>query len=185
MLLAECQVWAFFRDGFVAHAPRIAWAIVLLLAFWAGGVVVRMSCYRIANRLGRPREQVFRLIGSAGKILSILVGLIVALGVLGVDVAAMIAALGLGGFALGFALKDVLSNLLAGALLLVNQPFRLGDHITVAGCDGEVMEINLRYTVLKGADKQFLIPNSTLFTTVIHLDDQPGSAQQQPRDNDS
>ena len=62
----------------------------------------------------------------------IVIGFISALGTLGIDVTAMVAGLGLTGFALGFALKDVLSNAVAGVLILFYRPFALGDRIVVS-----------------------------------------------------
>ena len=56
-------------------------------------------------------------------------GLVTALGTLGVDVSALVAGLGLTGFALGFAVKDTISNILAGVLLLVYRPFSKKDYV--------------------------------------------------------
>lgn len=69
---------------------------------------------------------------------------------------ALIAGLGLTGFALGFALRDAVSNLIAGVLILLYQPFGLGNKITVGGNSGAVVGINFRYTVLE-ADGQAII----------------------------
>jgi hypothetical protein len=90
-------------------------------------------------------------------------GTITALGTIGIDIWAMVAGLGLVGFALGFALKDLLSNFLAGFLILLYNPFVRGDVIAVSGNEGQVVEINMRYTVLQNNEKRILIPNSTLF----------------------
>src|SRR5262249_2389900 len=79
------------------------------------------------------------------------------------DVSALVAGLGLTGFALGFALKDIVSNALSGILVLVYRPFRLLDSIKVTDLEGAVTEINLRYTVLEAGGKIILIPNSFLF----------------------
>ena len=91
----------------------------------------------------------------------ITLGIIIGLGTMGVDVTALVAGLGLTGFALGFALRDAVSNLLAGILIILYQPFRVGDRIEVAGSAGTVVGINLRYTVLDAADMRILVPNST------------------------
>jgi small-conductance mechanosensitive channel len=96
-------------------------------------------------------------------------GVITALGTAGVNVSALVAGLGLTGFALGFALRDALSNLLAGILILIYRPFKRHDRISVAGFEGIVIETDLRYTTLQGEDKRILIPNATLFTHSIVL----------------
>lgn len=94
-------------------------------------------------------------------------GAVTALSTLGVDVWALIAGLGLAGFAVGFALKDLVSNFIAGLLILIYNPFIRGDKVTVSGQGGMVVEINLRYTVLKDEDKKILVPNSSIFSNVV------------------
>jgi small-conductance mechanosensitive channel len=97
-------------------------------------------------------------------------GLVTALGTIGINVAALVAGLGLTGFALGFALKDIISNSLAGILLIIYKPIQHGDHISVAAFRGNVVEINLRYTVLQGDNATIFVPNSTLFTNGITVE---------------
>jgi small-conductance mechanosensitive channel len=74
------------------------------------------------------------------------------------------------GFAVGFALKDVISNALSGILIIVYEPFHRSDHIAVTGLEGTVTEINLRYTVLDAQGNRVFIPNANLFTNpvVVH-----------------
>ena len=86
---------------------------------------------------------------------------------MGIDVSALIAGLGLTGFALGFAFRDALSNLLAGVLIILYQPFKPGDTITVSGYTGKIVGINFRYAVLDSEGKTVLVPNKTIFGTVI------------------
>ncbi|MER3447526.1 MAG: hypothetical protein C4291_12135 [Candidatus Dadabacteria bacterium] len=57
--------------------------------------------------------------------------------------------MGLTGFAIGFALKDILSNFVAGILMLIYHPYRCSDYISVSGLGGTVIEIDLRYTTLQ------------------------------------
>ncbi|MBD3391062.1 MAG: mechanosensitive ion channel [Chitinivibrionales bacterium] len=114
-------------------------------------------------------SEVVRLAASAAEISLIFAGIITALGMAGVNVSALLAALGLTGFALGFALKDALSSLLAGCLILIYRPFRRGDRISVAGCEGSVADINLRYTTLESDERQMLVPNAVLYTNTISI----------------
>ena len=79
------------------------------------------------------------------------------------------AGLGLTGFALGFALRDILANVVVGTLILVYRPFRRRDRAGVAGFEGMVSDIDLRYTTLESKEKRVLIPNSTLFTNAISV----------------
>ena len=105
-----------------------------------------------------------------GAKISILVfGAITALGTLGINVSALVAGLGLSGFALGFALKDTISNLLAGVMILAYQPFDIGDYIVVTGKEGKVIHIDFRYTTLENNEKIILIPNSLVFANTVSI----------------
>jgi small conductance mechanosensitive channel len=105
---------------------------------------------------------------------------IVGFGTMGVDVTALVAGLGLTGFALGFALRDAVSNLLAGVLIILYQPFRSGDRIEVAGSAGRVVGINLRYTILDAGDRRILVPNSNLFSNSVVVHRETGRTEKPP-----
>jgi small conductance mechanosensitive channel len=136
--------------------------------FWVGGILIERIWVRLAHQTHQQLRSVFMLFGRTMKILIILVGALTGLGTVGVDLGAVIAGLGLTGFALGFALKDAISNVLAGMLIMLYQPFKLTDWIFLTGLGGVVEDINLRYTILRDqGGKQILIPNSLLFTNSI------------------
>jgi small conductance mechanosensitive channel len=150
--------------------PRIISGLILILLFLALAWVVRRIFRRIARRFDVERRPLFNLGAEAAWFTVITLGIIMGLGTMGVDVTALVAGLGLTGFALGFALRDAVSNLLAGILIILYQPFRMGDRIEVAGSTGSagtVVGINLRYTVLDAADMQVLVPNGTLLSNTV------------------
>ena len=91
-----------------------------------------------------------------------------ALQLLGVPMTSMIAVLGAAGLAIGLALKDSLSNIASGVMLVSLKPFRVGDVVTVAGQTGKVEGISIFQTRLRGADNQHLfLPNSLITTAAI------------------
>jgi small-conductance mechanosensitive channel len=159
-------------EAYTEHALRIGFrfgiALLIYLAFHLAGSVLSRLMSGIAKKLNSGREYVVRLLGKIIKVTLIVIGAVTALGTLGVNVSAIVASLGLTGFALGFALKDALSNILAGILILFYQPFRAGDRIAMMAFEGNVIRIDLRYTMLDGPDgKRILIPNSNLFNNVV------------------
>ncbi|MEX2162085.1 MAG: mechanosensitive ion channel family protein [Anaerolineales bacterium] len=86
----------------------------------------------------------------------------------GVDITAILTGLGILGFTLGFALQDVSKNFIAGLLLLLQQPFELGDTIQVSGFTGTIIDINLRDTELRTVDGlRVRIPNGDVFTQPV------------------
>ena len=84
------------------------------------------------------------------------------------DVTAFLAGLGIIGFTIGFALQDVMKNFAAGIILLIQQPFREGDTITVADFDGTVLAVDLRTTEMKTFDGRIVIlPNADVLAHAI------------------
>jgi small conductance mechanosensitive channel len=98
----------------------------------------------------------------------IILGTTAALSQVGFDLTAFLAGLGIVGFTIGFALQDVSKNFVAGLLLLLQQPFDLGDAIDVAGFDGIVLKVDLRATTLRTFDGRMVqIPNGEVFTSAV------------------
>lgn len=154
-------------------------ALALLLGFWLLASLARRLPQRLAARLDHERAYVADTLGSTSYVVLLAIGSISALGTLGINISALVAGLGLTGFALGFALKDALANTLAGVLLLVYRPFRRGDRISVLDFEGTVRGIDLRYITLEsGSDKTVLLPNQMVFSNPIVL--LPPAADQAP-----
>ena len=98
----------------------------------------------------------------------LLIVIIAALSQLGIDTTSLIALLGAAGLAIGFALKDSLSNFAAGVMLLVFRPFKIGDFVSVAGVSGSVEKIHVfTTTILTSDNKENIIPNSAVYGGVI------------------
>ncbi|MBC8326145.1 MAG: mechanosensitive ion channel [Verrucomicrobia subdivision 3 bacterium] len=148
--------------------PKILMAAALLFVFWIASRIVRKTISAAGEKASLDYS-VVRLLAMAARVTLLVAGLITALGTLGVDVSALVAGLGLTGFALGFAVKDTISNILAGVLLLVYRPFSKQDFVEVKGMSGEVTAIDLRYTTLQHAGQKILLPNSLLFTNPITI----------------
>jgi|TARA_B100002003_G_C14140717_1_gene548545 small-conductance mechanosensitive channel len=148
--------------------PKIGSALLVLLVFWVLAVVAR-KVVRKAGAAAGIDSSVINLLARSAHVVLMVVGLVTALGTLGIDVSAIVASLGLTGFAVGFALKDSISNLLSGVLILIHQPFNVGDSIKVKTFEGLVTVIDLRYTRLEQDGEKILVPNSLLFTNPISI----------------
>ncbi len=95
-------------------------------------------------------------------------GLAMALQQIGFDITAFLAGLGVLGFTVGFAIQDVSKNFIAGILLLLQQPFDIGDAIEINGYGGKVEEISLRATAIRTFDGRLVyIPNADVYTSAI------------------
>ena len=149
--------------------PKIAMGLLMLFVFGLAGHLLQKIIGRLGLSANTSKQDVLTLMGQTGKVGLFILGAVTALGTMGINVSALVTGLGLTGFALGFAFRDSLSNILAGILILMYQPFHRNDHIAVAGFEGAVVGIDLRYTTLIAEDKKLLIPNSLLFNNPISL----------------
>ncbi len=123
----------------------------------------------VAQRAGQPRgiALVFSRIVSW---LVLALGVLVALTVIfpTLTAASLFGALGVSGVAIGFAFKDIFQNLLAGILILITRPFRIGDQIVSGDHEGVVEDIQVRATLLRTYDnRRVVIPNSELYTNRV------------------
>ncbi len=164
--MGDAAAWEAVWDKFVLFLPRLGMGFLILFGFWLAARGLQRVVERLTH-VHRFDPMLTRYLGRAARIILLLFGLVTALGTMGVDVSALVAGLGLTGFALGFALKDIVSNALCGILVLIYKPFRHLDRIAVTGLEGVVAEINLRYTVLEAEGKSILIPNASLFTNPV------------------
>ena len=147
-------------------SPRVLAALAILIGFYILSKIFCRLLRKAMTHMVRD-EHLINLFVRTIRIVLTVAALITAMGTLGVDVSALVAGLGLTGFALGFALKDTISNLLSGVLILLHKPFVVGDVITIAGFAGKVVTIDLRYTELNSEGNKILIPNAKLFTDPV------------------
>lgn len=154
-------------DSFMAFLPRL---VVALIIFLIGLYFARFTS-KLVRRAMEARQLKLQVIQMLVRITYWAIVILVttmALQTIGFNLTAFLAGLGILGFTVGFALQDVSKNFIAGILMLLSQPFELGDMIEVAGYTGSVQAIELRATELKTLDgKQVLIPNADVFSKPI------------------
>ena len=137
-------------------------AVTLALALAARAVLVR------ALDRGDSDRYAGRLLGRFLSLLVVAVGLVYALGTVGVRITPLLGALGVGGIALALALQDVLQNFVAGVLLLVRRPFRVGHEVELGEYQGRVEDVNLRTVVVTTYDGLTVyLPNATVLKNPI------------------
>jgi|TARA_Y100001970_G_scaffold85520_1_gene107877 small-conductance mechanosensitive channel len=154
----------FYINTILEFLPNLISAIFILLGFLISGRILNKI---ITKKIKSDNPVIMNLIGQTMKTIFFMLGIVSSLGTLGIDVSAMVAGLGLTGFALGFALKDTLSNFISGVLVLIYKPFNIEDFITVDKYSGKVRDINLRYTVIIQEGNEVLVPNSFIFSKPI------------------
>lgn len=167
-----CTLCNQIGDWLFVHAPSffanlLTVAVILLVGWFAINrlsKLVRLLCERRAQK----DSLVPRLVASTvNKTLWALL-LMVVVQRLGINLAPVIAGLGVTGFIVGFACQESLSNLAAGVMIAINRPFKVGDYCEMGGIAGAVSELNMMATTLTTPDnKVIIVPNKTVWGSAI------------------
>ena len=155
-------------DGFFAALPRIAVALVVLGAIWLIAKGVRSLVHKVTP--GPRNSSIGIVLGRLVYAALILLGVFIAMVIIipSLKFSAIFAGLGLGGVAIGFAFQDIFQNLLAGILILIREPFRVGDEITTGQYTGTVEAIETRATFIRTYDGQrVIVPNSQIYSDPV------------------
>lgn len=166
--LGAISNWFKDPEGGIVFAGRVAVAIAVMLGFW---FLSQLAKHLVKKTFLKPRKgsRILRdfTIRSISWVVMV-IGIMVALSTLGVEVGPMMAAMGAGGFIIGFALQDTLANFASGMMIMIYQPFDEGDFVEVSGVSGKVEKMSLVSTTLLTLDnKELIIPNKKAWGETI------------------
>ena len=151
----------------VQFLPRLivallTFAAALLLAGPAARAVRRGLAWRMSN------EQLLNALAKVTRWAVVTAGIVVALEQVNFNITGFLAGLGVAGLTIGFALQDITRNFVAGVLLMIRQPFVVGESVTAGGFSGTVEAITTRDTVIRTWDGELVtIPNTKVFEAPI------------------
>jgi small conductance mechanosensitive channel len=153
--------------------PALAALVVLLVGLWLAKRVSNLVPIA-TGRVGAD-PMLGNFLRNVAYVAALVIVVVVAIATLGVNISPLLAVLGTAGLAVGLALKDSLSNIASGVMLVTLRPFHVGDVVTIAGQTGTVESVRIFQTVLNGADLQrFTIPNNLITAApIINLTAQP------------
>lgn len=157
-------------DGFVKLIPNLIAAFIVFAIFFGLALLAKKLVLRSAHK--RERHNLGEVLGGFLKAAILLGGGLFATTIImpSLSPGDLVAGLGVSSVAIGFAFKDILQNWLAGLLLLIRQPFEIGDHIEVSGYSGRVEKIETRATIIKTFDgERVVMPNSEIYTNAVNV----------------
>ncbi|MBK5093275.1 MAG: mechanosensitive ion channel [Actinobacteria bacterium] len=151
----------------VKIGPEWLVALAIIVVAWILSRLIRKLVQKVVGRTS-TEGHIDILIARGVEAVIIAIGVILALSEVGMSLSVAMAALGLMSVGIGFALKDILGNLLAGVILLVQHPFTIGDQVRVGEQEGTVENVRVRDTqVLTYDGERVFIPNQTVFNSPI------------------
>lgn len=157
----------YLLDRAVEFIPNL---IVAIIIFVATLFVAQLGAGMVRKALQRRRSnpEVTLLLARLTQWTILSFGVIWALAQVKFDVTGFVAGLGIAGFTVGFALKDIAENFVAGILLLIQQPFSIGDSVQVKDYGGVVADIQIRSTTILTWDGLLvIIPNAAVYSNPI------------------
>ena len=156
-------------DGFLATLPNMVVAALVLVGVWALARGLRRTVSEVLGRSGAG-DYAGIIIGRLAQWSVLAVGGLVAVSVVfpSINAATLVGLLGIGSLAIGFAFRDIAENFLAGVLILLTQPFKIGDQIDINGFEGTVEDIQTRATYIRMYDgRVVVVPNADFLTDTV------------------
>jgi len=167
-LQALDQVRSTAIDLGMKFGPKLVVAILILVAGYAAGRWAAGATTRMLARL-QLDAPVRRLIERVVQVLVLALFTVMALQNLGVELLPLIAGVGVAGAGIALAMQGVLGNVVAGLTIIFTRPFRVGDYISIAKEEGEVLDISLSSTVLGHPDRsRVVVPNRKIVGEILH-----------------
>ncbi len=146
-------------------------ALQLLFSyFWLLTKLFKFFVRKTLENRSYTRQNLVLVLNRVGSTAILFFGFLIALVIMipGFTPGQLMSALGIGSVAIGFAFKDIFQNLLSGILILLSEPFRIGDSIVVNSLEGTVEDIQIRATFLRSPDgRRIVIPNATVYTSAL------------------
>ncbi len=142
-------------------------ALITFAAFYLAWIIIRQLLKRFLpkSRFDKTSQAFIKTIL---QYTILLLGLVNALSVMGVDTAGLLASLGIVGITIGFAARDAFSNLISGILIFLDRPFVIGDLVEVGDNYGRVSQITLRSTrIITGDGKMLAVPNAEIINKTV------------------
>jgi small conductance mechanosensitive channel len=150
----------------------LAAVLIVIIGKWLSGVVVRLlEKVLLQSKINKTLISFAKAIAYYGMLAFVFLA---ALNKLGIETTSFIAIIGAAGLAVGFALQGTLSNFAAGVMIIILEPFHVGDYVEAGGAGGTVEEIQIFSTILKTPDnKKVIVPNSKITGDKITLYPKP------------
>ncbi len=167
-VVQEVINWAISPTGGIALLIDVGIVVgSFILLFMVAGIISRFA-RRMLTRVPNVSTLLKDFLGKVFFWVTIAIGLMVVLSMLGIDVTPMLALLGGASFIIAFAMQDTLSNLAAGLMIMINRPFDVGDYVDIGGVGGTVQTVSIVSTTVTTPDNQVIVvPNSNVWGNVI------------------
>ncbi len=160
--------WLKSSEGGLLWAKNIGFFVATLLGFYILSRILSKITKKAVSVSEKTSDLLRQFFVSTVRKTTMIIGIVVALSMLGINIGPLVAGIGAVGFIIGFALQGTLGNFAAGLMILMYRPYDVGHIIETGGKKGIVDSMNLVSTTIKTFDNQIIIvPNGTIWGDVI------------------
>ena len=160
--------WENQQDNIVKFGKAVLLAIVVIVLAWLASKILKAAIIKAMEKIPHMDEAVGKILASISRVFIWLIAFLIVLDLFGVNTASILTVLGAAGLAIGLAMKDSLSNIAAGLMLLILRPYKIGDYVDCGSTSGTIKEMGLFATKLETVDGIFIsAPNNVVFGAPI------------------
>ena len=165
---AWSDFWSNYADQILHIGKVLVLALLIILIALFVGRLVRKIINRAVEKVPALDQSVGKIFYSIARTFIWLFTVLIILDLFGFNTASLLTVLGAAGLAVGLAMKDSLSNIAAGLMLLLLRPYKVGDYVDCGTVSGTIKEMGLFTTILATPDGIFIAaPNSVIFGTPV------------------
>ena len=162
------DLWENYQDEIISCGVNIFWALLIVLLGFLLRLVFKRMIFNAAAKISNADQSVAKICYSIVKIFIRGLVVLIILELFGVNTAGVLTVLGAAGLAVALAMKDSLSNIAAGLMLIVLRPYKTGDYVDCGSVSGTIKEMKLFTTELCTVDGMYiLVPNSVIFNAPV------------------
>ncbi|MBP5639031.1 MAG: mechanosensitive ion channel family protein [Victivallales bacterium] len=162
------SLWNDHQAEIIRLGKSVLIALVVILLAWLVTRVCKKFIQMSTKKLTMMDDSLRNIFISIAKTLIWVLAALIILDLFGVNTASILTVLGAAGLAVGLAMKDSLSNIAAGLMLLFMRPYKVGDYVDCGTVSGTITDIGLFSTTLKTVDGVFIsAPNTSIFGNPI------------------
>ena len=162
------ELWKNYHESITFYGKTLLLIAVVFVLSW---IISRIVCRVIAKGMKRINgfdESLIKILQSVARTFIWIFALLIILDLIGINTASILTVLGAVGLAVALAMKDSMSNIAAGLMLIVLRPYRTGDYVECGSVGGTIKEMGLFSTELKTVDGMFVaVPNSVIFGSPV------------------
>lgn len=162
------DMWVKYQDSIFRYGKTMLTIIVVLIIGWVvAGVICRMIG-RSARKVNKLDESLVKILKTVARSIVWVVVFLIVLDLIGINTASILTVLGAVGLAVALAMKDSLSNIAAGLMIITLRPYKTGDYVDCGDVSGTIKEMGLFSTELTTVDGLFVaVPNSLIFGSPV------------------